>query len=269
MAMPHRDDLLIDAKSTGELNAAERERLDDLLASARSFHYAAFALSGLSLALSSMDATAGFQLPIGDIVVPQLQTTVGIYMLVLVLIMASDRLSSMAIPWLKLDSRRVPFAWIALGLREPSGRSATFWLILPVFLCATSTAIALEVEDITGVLLSFVGVMLVMIPREVGDNWYLIRKRLDHRGGAATFSMWLLYWSRLVRGVTFTLWIFAPVAAVVPEWRPRVWRIAYPALIIGGVAQVLRLLGYSPLAYRWIDSVGERLGFPTKSIHYD
>jgi hypothetical protein len=267
--MPHRDDLLIDSRPTGELDAAERERLDDLLASARRFHYAALALSGLSLALSSMDALAGFQLPTGGIVVPQLQTTVGIYILVLVLIMASDRLSSMAIPWLKLDSRRVPFAWIALGLREPSERSVTFWLILPVFLCATSTAIALEIEDMTGVLLSYVGVVFVMMPRAVADYWYLIRNRLDHRGGAATFSMWLLYWARLVRSVTGIFWTFAPVAAVVPEWRARVWSLAYPALILFGVVHVLRLLGMFPPVYRFIDRLGKRFGFSIKSIHYD
>jgi len=261
--------MLLEPQSSGELTREEQERLDDLLSAARRFHYSAFVLSGLSLALSSLDTVGSFELPMGGVVVPALQTTVGIYLLVLVLILVSERLFAMAYPFLKLDKRRPPFAWIALGLRVPSMRSVTFWLMIPVLVCAISTANSLDTKDVTGFALSFAGAVFVLLPRTVGDYWYLIRNRLDHRGGAATFSMWLLYWYRLERGLSMTALLFAPVVAVVPKWREVVWKVVYPFVILGVVVYILRLIAGFPFAYRLIDRLGKRFGFPVNSKHYD
>lgn len=261
--------MLLEPGSANELTREEQRRLDDLLSAARRFHYSAFIFSGLSLALVSIDTLEGFELPIGGVVVPTLQTIVGLYLLVLVFVLVSERLFAMAYPFLKMDKRRPPFAWIALGSRDPSIRSVTFWLVVPVLICAIATATLLDAKDVSGFTLSFAGVLFILLPRTVGGYWYLIGNRLDHRDGAATFSIWLLYWYRLVRDLWIIVFMFAPVVAVVPKWRGPVWKVTYPFMILGGGVYILRTIAAFPFVYRLIDRLGKRFGFPVNSKHYD
>jgi len=261
--------MLLETKSSGELTREEKDRLDNLLSAARRFHYFAFVFAGLSLALSSMEKISTFILPIVNIVIPDLQAIVGIYLLVLILTLASERLFTMAYPWLKIDRRKPPFAWIALGSREITVRSVSFWLMIPVFICAISTAISLDKKDISGFILSFVGVLSFMLPKTLSEYWYLIKKRLDHRGGSATLSIWLLYWYRLGRSLLYTTIYFIPVFAVVPKWRQPILNVSRPLMIFVVVIVVVRAIGGFPFVYRRIDYLGKKFGFPVKSEHYN
>ena len=252
----------------GELSKEEQERLDALLGGARRFHHWAFILSGLSLLLSSLEKFTEIRLPIVEVSTPALQANVGMYILVLALTLASERLFNMALPWLKLDRRRPPFPWIALSSKEPTGCSVVLWLVLPVLLCAIATGVSVPGQDNAGVTLSFAGVMVVLLPRTAGSEWYLIGKRLDHRGGPATFSIWLLYWYRVVRLFLSVAFFFLPVLAVIPKWRNDLLTIvkwcglALVPLIAG------RFVAGAPPLYRRIDRIGRRFGFPTESKHY-
>ena len=255
-------------ESEGELTKEELTRVDNLLGAARAFHYSAFILSGISLALSSLEKTNNFKLPIGDVVIPHLQTVVGIYLLALVLTICAERTFRMAYPWMKRDKRRPPFAWIALSPGGSTLRSVTIWLMLPILVCAISTAISLDKKDITGFALSFIGAFFFLTPRLVEANWYLVTKRLDHRGGSVTLSVWLLYWWRLGRGVMLTALFFAPVIAVVPKWRSPIWDISRPMIIFMIAIYILRGVAGIPFFYRQIDRLGSRFGFAVESEHY-
>ena len=59
--------MLIDQPS-GDLNKEELERIDTLLSAARGFHYAAFIISGFSLALSSLEKVESVKLPVDFVV---------------------------------------------------------------------------------------------------------------------------------------------------------------------------------------------------------
>jgi hypothetical protein len=260
--------LFMPPEPENELTTEELARIDKLLGAARTFHYSAFTLSGVSFILSSLEKTDRFKLPIGDVLMPHLQTVVGIYLLVLVLTMCAERMFRMAYPWMQRDKRGPPFAWIALSPRDPTFRSVTFWLILPIVVCGISTAISLDRKDLTGIVLSFIGAILFLTPRLVEQNWYLITKRLDHRGGSATLSMWLLYWVRLGRGVILIIFWFAPVIAVVPRWRSPIWDISYPIMIFMAAITALRGIAGIPFFYRRIDRLGSRFNFPAQSQHY-
>jgi len=250
------------------LSKDEIERLDKLLSSARSFHYSAFILSGLSLILSSLEKIPDIKIPLGDLILPPLQASVSIYILVLILILAAERLFNIAYPYIKIDKRRPPFAWIALSSKEPSFLSVTLWLLLPVLICAISTANSLNTKDITGYFLSFAGIMVILFPRSINEEYNLIRKRLDHRGGPATFSIWLLYHYRMIRSIIVTAFFFVPVLAVIPKWRDNLLSIIKSIIFIMVILIVLRIISHIPLCYRFIDRIGSKIGFPLYSKNY-
>jgi hypothetical protein len=253
----------------GELSKEEQERLDGLLGAARRFHYWAFILAGLSLLVSSLEGFAEIELPIVKLSIPALQANVGIYVLVQALTIATERLYSMARGWLSLDTRRPPFAWVALSSRRWNGRSVLLWLALPAVLCAIATGVTLGAGDLSGLGLASAGALVVLIPGTAGSEWYLLRNRLDHRGGPATFSIWLLYWYRFVRLVLWSSVFFLPVPAVVPRWRHGLLTIIGWCLLVSVPLMVARFLAGLPPLYRRIDRAGRRFGFPTESKHYD
>jgi hypothetical protein len=252
----------------GELSDAEQERLDALLGAARRFHYWAFVLSGLSLLLSSLEGFTQIDVPIVQVTIPALQANVGIYMVVLALIFASAQTFEAANPWLKLDRRRPPFAWIALSSKRPSMGLVTFWLLVPVLLCAIATGASVPSKDWTGFLLSFCGVLFVFVARPIEDWLHLIHQRLDHRGGPATFSIWLLYWYRLLRMFGVAGFFLFTILAVIPRWRANLLLLAQWCVFATIVLYVGRLVAGAPPLYRRIDSIGRRFGFPTESKHY-
>jgi hypothetical protein len=250
------------------LTLKELERLDQLFSAARKFHYTSLVLAGLSLALSSLEQTQSVALPISGLVIPSTQAAVGLYLLVIVLVMATDRLVWMAEPWARYDPRRPPFPWIALGTGPFSTGRITRWLLVPLVACAIATGITLKKGDVLGFTLSFVGLASIMAPRVIDRYLELIGKRADRRGGPATFSIFLLYWYRVLRNVWFTALLFTSVLAIIPNWRQQVLKLSVLLLYILVPAEILRFVGGVGWVYRRIDQFGVRLGFPPKSQHY-
>ncbi len=254
-----------------KLSPDETIRLDALLSAARNFHYTSFALAGLSLALSSLERVSDLSLPTIALILPNLQSVVGIYLLVIVFVLAADRLYTMAHPWLEFDNRRPQFAWVALGTYQTNELSVILWLTIPLIICAFATANMLAKiasDDIAGFGLSFISILIVFVTHQVSDYWTLIKERRDHRGGPATFSIYLLYWIRLIRTIVSTIFFILPVFAVIPSWRSSVITIvgySFSALL---TLQAMSLIGGISFIYRFIDRVGQNWDFPTKSKHY-
>lgn len=215
-----------------------------------------------------MDVISDVSLPLGGIVLPSTQAAVGLYLLVIGLVMAADRLFLMAYPWLHLDPRRPPFAWIAIGIRQESRKLVVLWLTLPVLICAIATATTLKLGDAAGFVLSFTGILTMFLPRAVHEYWSLIQRRSDHRGGRATFSIFLLYWYRLSRQIVGTVCFLFSVLAIVPKWRAPILNVVGIALGTYVVMLLTRLIAGIPCTYRRIDLIGVRWGFPAESEHY-
>lgn len=160
-----------------------------------------------------------------------------------------------------------PLPWIALGSGRFSIGYITFWLLAPLIACAIATGITLKGDPI-GSSLSIVGVFVILTPRILDHYLELIRTRVDHRGGPATFSLHVLYWCRVLRSVAFTAWLLCVVLAMIPAWRPQVLRFSLLILYMYIPMFTLRFIGAIGLVDRWMDQVGTKLGFPPKSQHY-
>jgi hypothetical protein len=259
-------------KSIGDpLNEAEQKRLDELLATGRTYHFMALVVSGILLALSTLDSFGEFLAPFGNISFPSVQTALGLYILVIVLLIATDYILLMAYPWLSLDERRPPFAWLILGLDFQRSYPISFWLYVPI-LIASIGMVGVLVKNasttlsIGGAIIS--GMALVYFPRTIYYMAYFIEKREDHRGGSLTLSMYLLYLYRYFRQIVYTLLIAAPIIYLIPAWKDGYTIVL---LIAGGVyivVFVLRRVGSIKKVYRWIDRLGKHFGFPTESKNY-
>jgi len=249
-----------------DLNEQEQERLDQLLTSARNFHYISFILTGLSLAMLSIDNPKGISLPIFSFELPSIQASVAIYFIALIMAMLTDILFSMAYPWMEIDMRRPPFAWFALG-HNISYKRTTLWIILPAFLCGIFSSFHLK-GDYVGMGLIYSSVGVIFLPRGIRMYRDLINSKKDHRGGPATFSIYLLHWHRLIRQTIMTFAFLLAVFAAIPKWWNGLVPIFLFLLILFGVGYAVRVIGGIPFMYRWIDKLGKKHGFPIESRHY-
>jgi hypothetical protein len=244
----------------------EQERLDQLLTSARNFHYISFILAGLSLAMASIDNPKSIILPILGFELPALQASVAIYFISLIMALVTEMLFSMAFPWLQIDTRRPPFPWFALGQNKNYGR-ITAWIVLPAFLCSLFSSLYLK-GDYVGMGLIYGSLAVVLLPRTNRNIQKLISNKSDHRGGHATFSIFLLYWYRLSRQTLITVALFLAVFTAIPSWRPSLIKILGLIFFILISAYLVRGIGGIPFVYQRIDKLGKKFGFPIESEHY-
>jgi len=249
-----------------DLSEQEQERLDQLLTSARNFHYISFILTGLSLAMLSTDNPKGVKLPIAEFELPLIQASVAIYFIALIMAMLTEILFSMSYAWMEIDKRRPPFAWFALG-HDINYKRTTAWIILPAVLCAIFSSFYL-IGDYVGIGLIISSVGVIFLPRTIRNFRRLINSKNDHRGGPATFSIYLLYWYRLLRQSIVTIAFLIAVFAAIPKWRNGLLPIFLFMFSLFGISVFIRIIGGMPFVYRWIDRMGKRYGFPTKSQHY-
>jgi hypothetical protein len=249
-----------------DLSQQELERLDQLLTSARNFHYSSFILAGLSLAIVSLDRPEAIVLPIAGIALPGIQASVAIYFVALIMAMCTEILFSMAYPWLKVDRRRPPFPWIALGAGL-SNRRVTTWILMPPLLCGLFSSFYLQ-GDYVGLGLIYGSLGVVLLPRTFRNYRALLLARADHRGGDATFSIYLLYWHRLFRQSLVTIGLLVAVFAAIPKWRSGLLHVLAVMAALFLIDYLVRVIGGFPPIYRRIDKFGERFGFPAQSRHY-
>jgi hypothetical protein len=258
---------LADEAMTQEpLNEREQDRLDALLSAARTLHYINFIIAGLSLALASLDTESSLKLPIGEITLPSAQAAVGAYLLVICLAIVGESLFHMAYKWLPLDPRRPQFAWFLLGSRSVSYRFAHIQLLIPVI--ATAIAVVNTLGNAykeVGYVIP--GIFLAAYPQMARRYIPHIQSRTDERGGKATFSIWLLYWLRVIRTIAYGAFLLFPVLAAVPKWRAGMLRAFGVSVIVVAAIMAVRITG--GFIYKWIDRLGARFGFPVTSPHYD
>ena len=171
-----------------KLSPEDKLKIDALLTSAKSFNYTAFVLSGLSFLVASVEKMEEFKLPLGGIPIPAIQTVVGLYFIVVLLSVASERLLNMAAPWIEWDNNSPPFAWIAFSSKRRSQRSVLFWIAMPIFLCAGATSISINLgQGYFGLFLAFVGVFIVSVPSILGNYWFLITQKGRRKGRPSNF----------------------------------------------------------------------------------
>jgi len=99
------------------LNESEQERLDELFSFGRLFHYTNFIVAGIAWALSTLERKPDLQLPIGGLSLPTIQAFVALYLVSVALTMATVQSLRMAERWSRLDPRRPPYAWLAVGIQ--------------------------------------------------------------------------------------------------------------------------------------------------------
>jgi hypothetical protein len=122
---------------------------------------------------------------------------------------------------------------------------------------------------VTASVLSFTGFGLLYLPRTIYYWNHLVDVREDHRGGIATFSIYLLYRYRLIRQFLYSIYIFLPIVVVIPQWRkPQLITIIVYSTVAFGVIYVVRMCCSIKFVYRKIDKLGLRFGFSTVSKHY-
>ena len=247
----------------GYLTREEQSRVDALLSQARSLHYTSFLIAGLSLAFASLDISPEITLPAANIKLPSVQASVAAYLLSIFLGVGSHRLFKMAYPWLAQDPRRPPFPWIALGKGPIHVGYVMLWVLLPTFITALAAAIVLGC-DVPGTCLLMGGFFLFALLDYSSLYVRQIWSRVDDRGNAITLSIWLLYWYRIVRGVTLTALFICPVLAAVPKCRAEMLFVTLIAFYAGGVLAIIRIIG--AFIYEWIDRIGTRLGFPPEQL---
>lgn len=259
---------------TEQLTDKEQLRLDRLLESGKRFHNSSFILAGVLLALSSLSGFDKFAAPFGDIVFPKLQAAIGLFILCIISLVVSDRYFLMAYPWMKIDNRRPPFDWIAMGLHFEKSLFSGFIFYLPLPIASIGATIILATDaSLSNIanfsVLSMTGFGLLYLPRTIYYWNHLIEVREDHRGGAVTLSVYLLYWYRMLRQILYSIYIILPIVIAVPQWQSSQFATTVLYLTFAfGIAYIVRMIFSMRFIYRNIDKLGLKFGFPIASRHY-
>lgn len=256
------------------LTEAEKARLDRLLDSGKRFHNLGFVFAGILIALSSLNNFENFSAPFGEIIFPKLQSSLGLYLLCIILLAISDRYFLMAYPWVLIDDRRPSYDWIVMGLSFERSRFSGFIFQLPVQIAAIGTAIILGSDTNTSEFASFSvllisGIGLGYLPRSFYYLAHLLDMREDHRGGTVTLSIYLLYWYRMIRQVLYSFYLFLPTVFIIPQWHSKqFYSLIFYLTMTVGIAYLIRMFCSSKFIYKRIDKLGIKFGFPATSRNY-
>lgn len=257
-----------------ELTPAEQLRLDGLLNAGKRYYNLSVVVALLLLSISTLTEFQRFEIPMGGISFPKIETVVGLHVLTIALVVVADRFFLMAYPWLRFDPRRPPHDWVVMGLAYERTYKVGAWIYIPIAISSAAITLALR-EDVTINSLASFPVTLVSssglayLPRSLYYWRHLISNRLDHRGGAATLSIYLLYVYRYIRQVIFSLYIAYPMVLVIPAWDfPEYVSIVKSSIPFLLTLSAVRWIGMIHPVYRAIDRVGRRFSFAFESPHY-
>ena len=248
---------------TRSLDPTEQARLDSILAAARNVHYTNLVLAGTAI-LTSLAGADVVKVPLLELALPTTKSVIILYLLSILLTAADDRLFHQAHRWMSLDPRRPSFPWHALGYDRVNYFTVTSWIFLPVVITAIAASIALG-RELAGSSLLLPGFLLAGTQRLMDRYGPLIRDRRDHRGGAATFSMWLLYVYRLIRNALLWLVFTTVVLAAIPDARQPMLTVS--KVITVALLAMIALRTAAGGVYRRIDQLGSRWGFPATNEH--
>ncbi len=262
----------------GQLSTQEEERLDRILEAGKKYYNTSVVLAFLLLGISSIEEFLGLELPIGAVTFPQINASLGLHAVVVLLLIASERMFLMALPWMKLDKRRTPYDWVILGLAFNTTYRVGAWFYIPITVSSIGLSIVLNSNNIaidsmtfamTFGTLSILSTGLTYMPKPLYFLNHLISTKQDHRGGEATFSMYLLYCYRFLRQIIVTFFMAYPFVLIMPNWEIPEYTdflgqiLPYVITLYG-----IRILGWFKSVYKVIDRIGGRLGFPRDSPHY-
>jgi len=207
-----------------DLDSSEQERLDKLLGSGKRYYNTSVILSLFLLSISTLEDFSGFELPLGSIKFPLHQTSIGIHLVVILLLIASERFFLMALPRLSLDKRRPPFDWVIMGLSFRTSYRIGAWFYIPLLTSSIGLGLILSENNIGESALSIPTIHLISmavtyVPKTLYHWSHLISSRLDERGGRATLSIYLLYNYRVLRQILTTAYLAYPLLLIVPRWK--------------------------------------------------
>ncbi|MFN8414105.1 MAG: hypothetical protein U0Z26_17125 [Anaerolineales bacterium] len=259
---------------TESLTEAEQNRLDRLLESGKKFHNFSFVIAGILAALSTLGNFDKFSAPFGEIVFPKLQTSIGLFLLCVVLLVASDRYFLMSYPWVSAEERRPHYDWMVKGLKIERRLFSSFIFNLPMQIAALGTVVILGTDIninkvITFSALLFTGFGILYLPRNFYYWFHLIDTREDHRGGSVTLSVYLLYWYRVIRQILYSIYLLLPILLVIPQWQNTAFFTLFIySVLVFGVFYIIRTICSIKFIYQRIDKLGVRHGFSKTSQHY-
>jgi hypothetical protein len=270
--IPKLYDKVIESLAANPLEPAEQARLDLLLSSAKKTYNASLLVAGIALLMSGLNGSTTYTIPYGGISIPKDEAGIALYFLTVFLLIVTDRHFLMALPWIRMDSRRPPYDWVVLGLSFDSVIRLGLWFNIPLALSSFAAGVILGGTQTRVTLFAsfqIFGLLLIYFPRGFYYLSYLIYEKLDDRGGRSTLSMYLLYRYRQIRQILMAFYTAYVLTLLVPAWNTDVSLtflkiVAIPTIILVTV----RLIAGIKRVYMWIDKFGPRFGFPIDSIHY-
>lgn len=250
------------------LTSSEESRLDDLLTASRNFHYSSIFLSAVLLTISISNRNSEkITIPILNVESEPLIACLVSFFIVIILTILADNFFTTAYPYITLDKRRPPFAWVAIS-EQVSYLQVTLWLLLPPIICSISIFFLIKSDPI-GITLAIISPFLVLPFRLFKQYWYYIKNRLDERGGKATLSIYILYWYRIIRNFVVMIYLLAPIFAISEKIRSNFDSIKIITIYIFGCLFIIRMIGGIRFIYKLIDRLGKRYNFPIQSDHYE
>jgi hypothetical protein len=127
---------------------------------------------------------------------------------------------------------------------------------------AAAIALGKEAADVSFLMAGF---LLVGSARLGEDYWAHVQDKTDERGGPATFSIWLLYWVRILRGLFLSGFCFFPILAILELWRTKMLVLTAVCILLSLALLVVRVIGMA--LHRRIDRLGPRFGFVATNQH--
>jgi hypothetical protein len=197
-----------------KLSSDEQKRLDDLLQHFRLVHYGTVLVSAVLCAIALTEENGTAVVPLLGVGLPRANAAVTGFLVTSVLTWATLHYYTLAVPFMDLDTRRVPFAWIGFG-NDRNPLFLTFILLAPEVLCSLSTFSILGAKDLF-VWLIFFPLIFSFSPALVQRNFARICARRDGDGTPMRFSIWLLHWLRSMRAILFATTMLIYLLSALP-----------------------------------------------------
>lgn len=249
------------------MDEIDQPRLDELLNTARRYNHLSYLLASLSLLMTMIGKLDHLVLSYGNIEIPKLHSSITIYFIVILFASISKHFVEVLYPFLIKDKRSIPFAWLPVLSQKPSKKYINLFLVLPILICSIATVINLK-QDHVGLSLIILSFFVFLLPKHIHEHVENIRNKADHRGGPATFSIFIYQYYQIFKIILYIFFLYVPILAVIPEWRDSLVRIGSFSGSVILIIVIIRLISGLPVIYRIIDKFGTRFGFQHKSAHY-